>query len=87
MQLGHGASATHPGYGDRQDLYIAVELASDKEETNKILGSLGLPVPRQELVQGVEGAQSAARRLGFPVVTKPYNGNLRARHFHSPDQP
>jgi cyanophycin synthetase len=51
-----------------------VELASDKEETNKILGSLGLPVPRQELVQS-EGAQSAARRLGFPVVTKPYNGN------------
>ena len=30
--------------------HIAVEIASDKEETNKILGDLGLPVPRQGLV-------------------------------------
>ncbi|MBP6327865.1 MAG: cyanophycin synthetase [Dokdonella sp.] len=76
VQLGHGRfqqriQATVTG----KTSHIAVELASDKEETNKILGSLGLPVPRQELVQSVEGAQSAARRLGFPVVTKPYNGN------------
>jgi cyanophycin synthetase len=55
--------------------HIAVELASDKEETNKILGALGLPVPRQELVQSEAGAVRAARRIGFPVVTKPYNGN------------
>ncbi|HPO25442.1 MAG TPA: cyanophycin synthetase, partial [Arenimonas sp.] len=55
--------------------HIAVELASDKEETNKILGSLGLPVPRQELVQTESLAIRAARRIGFPVVTKPYNGN------------
>jgi cyanophycin synthetase len=55
--------------------HIAVELASDKEETNKILGALGLPVPRQELVQSESGALRAARRIGFPVVTKPYNGN------------
>ena len=76
VQLGHGRfqqriQATVTG----KTSHITVELASDKEETNKILGSLGLPVPRQELVQSVEGAQSAARRLGFPVVTKPYNGN------------
>lgn len=55
--------------------HIAVELASDKEETNKILGALGLPVPRQELVQSESAAVRAARRIGFPVVTKPYNGN------------
>src|SRR5436190_1340122 len=55
--------------------HIAVELASDKEETNKILGSLGLPVPRQELAQSEAGAVRAARRIGYPVVTKPYNGN------------
>lgn len=55
--------------------HIAVELASDKEETNKILAALGLPVPRQELVQSEAGAVRAARRIGFPVVTKPYNGN------------
>jgi len=55
--------------------HIAVELAGDKEETNKILAGLGLPVPRQELVQSEAGALRAAARLGFPVVTKPYNGN------------
>ena len=55
--------------------HIAVEMASDKEETNKLLGALGLPVPRQELVQRVEDAVRAAKRIGFPVVLKPYNGN------------
>jgi len=55
--------------------HIAVELASDKEETNKILGSLGLPVPQQRLVQSEEGAAQAARRIGYPVVVKPYNAN------------
>ncbi|MEP7043233.1 MAG: cyanophycin synthetase [Dokdonella sp.] len=76
VQLGHGKyqqriQATVTG----KTPHIAVELASDKEETNKILASLGLPVPKQELVQTEEAALRAARRLGFPVVTKPYNGN------------
>src|SRR4029077_8576828 len=76
VQLGHGKyqqriQATVTG----RTPHIAVELASDKEETNKILASLGLPVPKQELVQSEEGALRAARRLGMPVVTKPFNGN------------
>jgi len=76
VQLGHGKyqqriQATVTG----RTPHIAVELASDKEETNKILASLGLPVPKQELVQSEDMAVRAARRLGFPVVTKPYNGN------------
>jgi cyanophycin synthetase len=76
VQLGHGKyqqriQATVTG----RTPHIAVELASDKEETNKILGSLGLPVPRQELVTSPSEAWRAARRLGGPVVLKPYNGN------------
>ncbi len=76
VQLGHGKyqqriQATVTG----KTPHIAVELASDKEETNKILGALGLPVPRQELVQSLEAAMRAASRLGGLVVTKPYNGN------------
>ncbi|MDX2183987.1 MAG: cyanophycin synthetase, partial [Gemmatimonadaceae bacterium] len=55
--------------------HIAVELASDKEETNRILARLGLPVPRQILVQSADRAVRAAERIGYPVVTKPYNGN------------
>jgi cyanophycin synthetase len=76
VQLGHGKyqqriQATVSG----RTPHIAVELASDKEETNKILASLGLPVPRQELAQNEAQAMRAAKRIGFPVVTKPYNGN------------
>ena len=54
---------------------IAVELASDKEETNQILRDLGLPVPNQRLVQSAREAVRAARRIGGPVVTKPLAGN------------
>ncbi|MEE4296543.1 MAG: acetate--CoA ligase family protein, partial [Wenzhouxiangella sp.] len=54
---------------------IAVELASDKEETNQILRDLGLPVPGQRLVQTSRDAVRAARRIGFPVVIKPLAGN------------
>ncbi len=55
--------------------HIAVELASDKEETNRILGNLGLPVPQQRLVQTADDAVAAAERIGYPVVVKPYNAN------------
>jgi cyanophycin synthetase len=55
--------------------HIAVELASDKEETNRILANLGLPVPRQRLVQSADDAVSAAEKIGYPVVVKPYNAN------------
>ena len=54
---------------------IAVELASDKEETNSILRDLGLPVPKQIMVRSQRDAVRAARRIGFPVVTKPLDGN------------
>ena len=55
--------------------HIAVEIASDKEETNRILGELGLPVPRQRVVRTAEAAASAADRLGYPVVVKPLDAN------------
>ena len=76
IQFGHGRyqqriQATVTGRTSN----IAVELASDKEETNKILGNLGLPVPQQRLVQREADAISAASRIGYPVVVKPYNGN------------
>jgi len=76
VQLGHGKYQQRiQATVTSRTPHIAVELASDKEETNKILGLLGLPVPKQELVQSETHAVRAARRIGFPVVTKPYNGN------------
>src|SRR5260370_18626769 len=76
VQLGHGKFQQRiQATVTSSTSHIAVELASDKEETNKILASLGLPVPKQELVQSEAQSVRAARRIGFPVVTKPYNGN------------
>jgi cyanophycin synthetase len=54
---------------------IGVDVASDKSLTNQLLDSAGLPVPRAEVVDGAEAAVAAARRLGFPCVVKPLDGN------------
>ena len=76
IQLGHGR------FGKRvqatitsETRHIAVEITSDKEETNRILGDLGLPVPRQRLVYDEREAARAAERIGLPVVVKPLNAN------------
>lgn len=76
VQFGHGK------YGRRiqatvtsETRHIAVEIASDKEETNKLLGDLGLPVARQRMVYSEDEAAHAAERIGFPVVLKPLNAN------------
>ncbi|MEM7082635.1 MAG: cyanophycin synthetase [Pseudomonadota bacterium] len=76
IQFGHGRyqkriQATCTGNTSN----IAVELASDKEETNVILRDLGLPVPQQYLVRTESRARRAAERIGYPVVVKPLNAN------------
>ncbi len=76
IQFGHGRyqqriQATCTGNTSN----IAVELASDKEETNGILRDLGLPVPRQYLIRTASQARRAAERIGYPVVVKPLDAN------------
>jgi cyanophycin synthetase len=76
VQLGHGAyqkrvwatvtSAT-PN--------ISVDVAGNKELTNRLLHEIGIPVPRGSVVRTVDDAVGAARRLGYPVVLKPLDGN------------
>ena len=62
VQLGHGK------YGKKiqatitsETTHLGVELASDKEETNKLLGDLGLPVAKQRLVYSKREAVRGAR--------------------------
>ncbi|MDP7062971.1 MAG: cyanophycin synthetase [Planctomycetota bacterium] len=76
VQLGHAC------YGKRiqatitsETRHIGVEIASDKEETNKLLGDLGLPVAKQCLVYSKREAIRASKRIGLPVVIKPLNAN------------
>jgi cyanophycin synthetase len=54
---------------------IAVDVASDKDLTTRLLGAAGLPVPRQESVRNADQAARAADRIGYPVVVKPLDGN------------
>src|SRR6476620_800263 len=54
---------------------LAVDIASDKDMTTRLLGSAGLPVPKQETVRTADAAVAAAKRIGFPVVVKPLDGN------------
>ncbi|HYE48736.1 MAG TPA: cyanophycin synthetase [Azospirillaceae bacterium] len=73
------------GWGSRQQRirasitgrtsHLAAEAASDKDLTKSLLEEAGVPVPRGEVVRGPEAAVRAAERLGWPVVTKPLDGN------------
>lgn len=76
IQFGHGRYQKRiQATVTSETRHIAVSIASDKEETNQILGDLGLPVPRQRTVRSVEEAVRAAERLGWPVVVKPLDAN------------
>ncbi len=76
IQLGHGRYQRRiQATITSETRHIAVEIASDKEETNRILSDLGLPVPKQTLVYSEEEAHKAAVKIGYPVVVKPYNAN------------
>ncbi len=76
VQLGHGvhqqrirATMTSRTSG------IAVDIASDKNLTNRLLDSAGLPVPKSEVVTTADATVSAAKRVGLPCVVKPLDGN------------
>jgi len=76
VQLGHGkyqkriwATVTS------ETANIAVDVASNKELTNRLLHEIGIPVPRSVIVRTADQAVSAAARLGYPVVIKPLDGN------------
>jgi cyanophycin synthetase len=76
IQLGHGRNqrrirASLTGLTSE----IATEIAGDKDLTKALLSEAALPVPRGEVVYRAEDAVEAAERLGYPVVTKPLDGN------------
>src|SRR3954466_10616733 len=54
---------------------IAVDVASDKDLTTRLLGAAGLPVPKQDTVRTSDQAAAVAQRIGFSVVVKPLDGN------------
>ena len=54
---------------------IAVEIACNKEETKNLLEASEIPVPRGRIIYDEEDLKNAITSIGYPVVTKPVNGN------------
>ena len=76
VQLGQGVHAKRiRATMTSETSSIAVDIASDKDLTTRLLGAAGLPVPKQESVRTADQAVTVARRIGFPVVVKPLDGN------------
>ena len=54
---------------------IAVEIACDKEETKNLLEAAEIPVPRGRIIYDEDDLKAAIDKIGYPIVTKPINGN------------
>jgi len=75
-QLGHGAYQKRVWATVTSDsANISVEIAGNKELTNRMLHDVGIPVPRSMIVRNADEAVRAAGRVGYPVVIKPLDGN------------
>jgi cyanophycin synthetase len=54
---------------------IGVEIAQDKDDTKRVLGNIGLPVPRGDVATTLAGAKEIAAETGFPVILKPLDAS------------
>lgn len=73
------------GYGINQQRFqatitgktssIAVDIACNKEITKKMLEDSAIPVPAGDLVTDADGLERVIRKIGFPLVLKPLDGN------------
>ncbi|MEE8502376.1 MAG: acetate--CoA ligase family protein [Kiloniellales bacterium] len=74
LQLGHGRFCQRLAETMTGDAsYVASLISREKPLTTRILGDLGLPVPRQRVVASEQQAVRAADQIGYPVVVKPTN--------------
>jgi cyanophycin synthetase len=75
-QLGYGANQKRiQATVTSMTSSIGVEIACDKEDTKFLLEQYQVPVPRGEVIKTEAGLEDAMRKLGFPLVIKPINGN------------
>ena len=84
IQIKH-SSIIQLGYGHNQrriwatttslTSHAGVEVAGNKNRTKDMLNDGGVPVPRGTTVYSEDGLRDAIEELGFPIVTKPLDGN------------
>lgn len=76
VQLGYGINqqriqATVTGKTGQ----ISTDIASNKAATKKLLGEMGVPVPKGYRIKRESELESTLDSVGFPVVIKPLDGN------------
>lgn len=76
VQLGYGVhqqriQATVSGHTNM----IAVDLASDKNATKKLLGDMGVPVPKGYKIYREDEIGRVVENIGFPIAVKPLDAN------------
>ncbi len=75
-QLGYGANQKRiQATVSSETSNIAVEIAGDKEDTKFLLEQAEIPVPKGRIIRSEMELKNALDYVGFPLVTKPINGN------------
>ncbi len=79
------SSLVQLGYGKNQVRFratmtektssIAVDIAGNKDETKRLLSDAAIPVAKGVTVSSLEDVYEAIKRVGFPLVFKPIDGN------------
>ncbi|HWL40830.1 MAG TPA: cyanophycin synthetase [Gemmatimonadaceae bacterium] len=54
---------------------IAVEIAQDKDDTKRVLGNIGLPVPKGDVARTLEHAIEIIEEIKYPVILKPLDAS------------
>ena len=67
QQLKRRGLINHPIVGVQADL---AQLFHNKEKANSVVAEAGVDIPKTEHVETLEQLQQAAKRIGYPVITK-----------------
>ena len=54
---------------------ISVDIAGNKHATKKLLGEMGVPVPKGYKIRDEDELESTVKAVGYPCVIKPLDGN------------
>ncbi len=76
VQLGYGVHQKRiQATTTSQTNMISVDIAGNKDATKKLLGEMGVPVPKGYKIRDVDDLEDTIEKVGYPVVIKPLDGN------------
>ncbi len=76
VQLGYGVHQKRiQATTTSQTNMISVDIAGDKAATKRLLGDMGVPVPKGYEIREEDELERTIERIGYPVVIKPLDGN------------